>query len=66
MTILILVVIAVGIYEIIQMAKNKQKKEMVVWVCMAILTIAFGVYFYSDANTTSLSALIFNIFNIKY
>lgn len=63
---IILLIIAVGIYEITKMSKDKLKREIVVWIVMAVMTIAFTIYVYSDANTMSLSAMIMKFLNIDY
>lgn len=66
MIILILLVVALGIYEVTKLLKQKYKKEAVVWICMGVVTIAFGIYYISNPIDNSLSNILLSIFGLEY
>lgn len=63
---LIVIVLGVGIFEVWNMLKKNLKKEAVVWICMAVVTVAFGIYYLSNPFGDSLCYMLLNLFGIEY
>lgn len=66
MIILILLVVGLGIYEVTKLLKKKYKKEAVIWICMGVATIVFGIYYMSNPFQNSLSMILLSIFGLEY
>lgn len=66
MIILILLVVGLGIYEVTQLLKKKYKKEAIIWICMGLITIVFGIYYMSNPFENSLSNILLSIFGLDY
>lgn len=66
MIILILLVVGLGIYEVTQLLKKKYKREAIIWICMGLITIVFGIYYMSNPFENSLSNILLSIFGLDY
>ena len=49
------IVLAIEIFEIISLVKEKKKKEIIVLIGMGIITLAFGFYYLKIPYTKSLA-----------
>lgn len=66
MIILILLVVGIGIYEVTKLLKKQYKKEAVIWICIGVVTIVFGIYYMSNPFENSLSNILLSLFGFEY
>jgi len=66
MIIYIVVVVAIGIFEIYRMNKKDLKKEIAVYISLSLLAIALAIYYYNSSPDNSLSRIIMEFFNIEH
>lgn len=62
----IVVVLGVGIFEVRNMLKSGLKQEAIVWISMAVFTLAFGIYYLLNPFGNSLSYILLHMFGINY
>lgn len=65
LTLFILVAI-LCIFDIYGMYKKGQKKEMAVYICMAIIALIFGYFYTSNSYTISFSQIIMDLLGINF
>lgn len=63
---LIVIVMGIGIFEVVKLLKYQYKKEAIIWICMAVITLAFGIYYLSKPFPDSLSHILLNLFGLEY
>ena len=61
----IILVLAIGIFEIIMMYRKNLHKEIVVYAVISLLAIAFAVYYYGTSPDSSLSRIVLDFLNIE-
>lgn len=61
MVYLILVIIAVSIKDIRDMASRKRKKDMIVYIAIMTLVTAFGIFYLSKPDRDSFSKMILSL-----
>jgi len=66
MILLTVLVLGISVFEIWNMVKKKQKKEIVVFVVIAALTLAIGYIYISDPSRESLAQCILRVFGIEF
>lgn len=62
MLLLAVIIILLSTFEIIQLRKNKQRKEMVIFVCFAAVAFAFGIFYISNPYRNSLAYYVLAFF----
>lgn len=63
---LIIIVLGIGTFEVINLLKHQYKKEAIIWISMAVITIAFGIYYLSKPFPESLSYILLKLFGFEY
>jgi multisubunit Na+/H+ antiporter MnhB subunit len=58
MVYLVLVIIAVSIRDIWDLASRKKKKDMIVYIAIMLLVTALGIFYFSNPERDSLSKII--------
>lgn len=58
---LILVIIAVSIKDIRDMASGKRKKDMIVYIAIMMLVTAFGIFYFLKPERDSFSKMILSL-----
>lgn len=66
MAVFSIVVVVLSAFEIWFMVKKKQKKEIIVYVFLAIFTLALGIYYFSNPYRESLVQRILNILGKEF
>ena len=54
------------IFEVKSMLRNKLKRELKVFILLALITFASGYYYISNPYGKSIANIIFTFFGIKY
>lgn len=60
-----LVFIATISIDLIDVIKRKEKKDIIVFLCMSLMAIAFAIFYYSNEFRPSFIMYIFKIFKIE-
>ncbi|MCK9479053.1 MAG: hypothetical protein M0R40_06080 [Firmicutes bacterium] len=50
-----IIIVALSIFEIAQMRKKKLKKEIVIYICLAIISFTLGAFYISKPLSKSIS-----------
>lgn len=66
MTAYLIVVIALGVFEISKLAKSKSKKEIAIYSVISLLSIGLAVYYFKGNPSTSISKMLMDFFNIEH
>jgi hypothetical protein len=66
MTLLLLLIAVISVYEIPKMWKGKLYKEMAVFIFMALISLFLGGFYILTPHTFSFAVNVLNLFNIKY
>ncbi len=62
---LTVLVVAVSAFEIVGMAKRKLTKEIIIYIIMALLTLAIGYYYILVPYGKSVIYYVFSLFGIN-
>lgn len=57
--------IGFSILDIITLVGKKQKKEMIVYIVMSLITVAFGILYFTSEYETSLIRSLLDLFKVK-
>lgn len=60
------VIILLGIYEILDLKKKGQTKDIYVYIGLMLPTAALGYYYLSDIYRESFIAALFNLLGLSY
>ncbi len=63
---LFILVAGVSIFEISIMVKKKQKKEIIVFIFFALITLVFGLCYFLNPSKKSIIYWIMNILGLIY
>lgn len=66
MILLSIIVVVVSIFEIMILLKKKLKKELILYLCMAAITLAFGYFYLSNPYRSSFTNVILNLLGVKH
>ncbi|MCX8074730.1 MAG: hypothetical protein N2749_03985 [Clostridia bacterium] len=53
------------VIDIITLIKRKDRKNLMVFIGLSLVAIAFAIFYYSDMHRDSLVEVIFKLFNIE-
>lgn len=59
-------IVVLSIYEIRGMAKKGQKKEIAAYICFAVITLLFGIFYLANPFRDSFSQIVLNIMGIEH
>jgi len=63
---LIILILLVSIFDVRYMLQRGEKRELVVYAFLAVGTLVFGIYYFSDPYRDSLAKNILEVLNLKY
>lgn len=63
---IIIIILGIGIFEVRNLLKHQYKKEAIVWISMAVITLAFGIYYLYKPFPDSLSYILLNLFGFEF
>lgn len=66
MIIIIFIIIGISSYEIFQLVKNNQKKEIIILITLAIAAILLTIHWKYNTYTDSLSLIVLHFLGMEY
>lgn len=66
MLILFILIIVLGIFDIYKMYSKNQKKEIIVYIGMVIITLVFGYIYTSNSYKTSFSQIVMSFLGMNF
>lgn len=66
MILIVLAVLAAGIFEIRSLKKDGNNRGIAVFIGLAVITLALGTYYFSKSYEDSFATLFFHVLKISY